>query len=157
MDKITALSCDTLRGDGEAMRAINGDTSVTLTLKQIIGAGASLIVIAGIVLWAVFTTTVSPLRDDVSAFRSDVNGLRVDIGKLQDSTVTLTNKMSDAQITLSRDISGLRGDLQGFHGDFNVVKLSLEQIETKVDNLVKISSPTIPRRAPYLKLPTNDQ
>jgi hypothetical protein len=140
------------------MATISGDTSVTLKLKQILGGGASLIVLAGIVLWAVFSTTISPLRDDVNAFRGDVTGLRGDIGKLQESYVKISDKMSDEQMALSHDIVGLRGDLQGFHGDFNVVRLSLETIETKVDNLVKASQPPmLPRRLQGQQPPKVDQ
>jgi len=112
------------------MATIDGSTSVVVTVKQIIGAIAALLVGGGAVLWTVLSFTIGGLRDDVSSIRADV-------GKLQESAAAYPEKLSEAQLALSKDISALRVEVESFRGDFKVMRVSLDDIGTKVDALVR--------------------
>jgi hypothetical protein len=114
------------------MATIDSETSVVIPMKHIAGIVGALLVGGGAIMWAVLTFTIGGVRDDVAAIRTD-------IGKLQESAAATPAKLNEAQLALSKDISGLRVDLETFHGDFKVMKVSLDDLGTKVDTLIKQS------------------
>jgi len=112
------------------MATINHETVVAITMKQLIGAIASLIVSGGVVLWAVLTFTVGGVRDDVSAIRADM-------GELHKSATETPEKLRDSQEALSKEIQDLRVDLSTFHGDLRVVQSTVDDLKTQVADLKK--------------------
>jgi hypothetical protein len=116
------------------MATINSETKVEVTMKQLYGAAAVLLVggLAG--LWAVLNFTIGGLREDAAGLRGDVTAIRTDIGKLQESALATPGKLSDAQLALSKEISGLRVDLEAYHGDIKVIKASLDSLASETRN-----------------------
>lgn len=119
------------------MAMIDGETSVAVTMRQMVGGIVALLFGGGAILWAVLTFTIGGVRDDIGGLRSDVSAIRGDLSKLQESAAAMPVKLSEAQLALSKDISGLRVDLESFRGDFKVVRVSLDDLGTKMDALVK--------------------
>lgn len=112
-------------------------TPVMLSLRQLIGAVASLIVLGGAVVWAVIQVTIGGLTADVSAIRTDLGSVRA-------SADAAPQKLSDAQLALTKDIQGLRVDLTSFRGDFKALQVSIDDMKNKVDLLYKTSGQKVP-------------
>lgn len=108
---------------------IDPQTNVVLSIHQMLGGIAGLVILAGGVLWTVLAFTIGGLRDDVSGIRSDVGTLRTDVEKAP-------KELSDAQLALTKDISGLRVDLadfkEGFKGDLKTIQISLDDIKERL-------------------------
>jgi hypothetical protein len=115
------------------MATINHETVVALTMRQLIGGLAALLVGGGAVLWTVMAFTVGGVRDDVSAIRNDV-------GELHKSATETPEKLRESQEALSKEISDLRVDLSNFHGDLKMVQATVDDLKTQVVDLKK--SPT---------------
>ena len=119
------------------MAEIDGKTPVVFSMAQLLTGIGGLVVVGSLALWGILSFTIGGLREDLGGLRTDVSVIRGDIGKLQESAAATPGKLSEAQLALSKDISGLRVDLESFRGDFKVVRMSLDDIGTKVDTLTK--------------------
>lgn len=103
-------------------------TPVMLSLRQLIGAVASLIILGGAVVWAVIQVTIGGLTADVSAIRTDLGSVRA-------SADSAPQKLSEAQLALTKDIQGLRVDLTSFRGDFKELEASIDDMKSRVNLL----------------------
>jgi hypothetical protein len=127
---------------GAWMATIDHETAVVITMKQLMwGIGVLLVGGAG-VLWTILSFTVGGVREDLS-------GIRTEIGDLHRAALS----MPDTQLALSKDITNLRVDLEGFRGDFKTVQLALNDLKSQVDSLRKVQ----PKKADWSFTPDDNQ
>lgn len=109
---------------------IDGNTPVTLTMKQLlvtVGAGVGLLC-AG--LWAVLTVTTGGLRDDVSVIRQAAQTLQV-----SDKETAL--RLRESENKLADQIAGLRTDLVAFSGRFDATNANVVALTRRMDDFQK--------------------
>jgi hypothetical protein len=84
---------------------VNGDTVITMTMKQLLGAVASGTVLFGGALWVVMTFTLGNLQNDVSDIRKAVTDT-------QDRNADTLQSATSADTDLRAQLAGLTAELK---------------------------------------------
>ena len=102
---------------------VDGETAVTLSMKQLLSGIAALILLSGGVLWAVLAFTIGGMRDDLRTIRDSI----VVLQKADRDTVI---RGRDLEVELIKQVAGLRMDIATLRTDLDkavgVLKVSVE-------------------------------
>jgi hypothetical protein len=112
---------------------LSGETPVMLTMRQLIGGIIGAVALGSAALWGILQFTVGGLRDDVSAIRTD-------LGNVRTLAEGIGPKLSETQLSLTRDIDGMRNDMTTFQGELKGIGVSIGDMKEKVDILYKTST-----------------
>lgn len=115
-----------LRAKGESM--IDGNTVVSLTMKQLLGTVVAAILLLCGGLWAVLSITTGGLRDDVSSIRQSAQSLSA-----ADKETAI--RLRESENKLIEQIAGLRTDIATFSVRIESVNSNIAGMNRRMDEM----------------------
>jgi len=110
---------------------LNGQTTVTFTMGQLLASVLTLVLTGGAVLWGVVSFTIGGVREDIGAIRQATQGLQV---ADKESAI----RVRDTEGKLGDQLGAVRVEIAGLSGKLEATAAVMVQLNMRINEMQRL-------------------